>query len=192
VFHIKIFIFFFTSTMNLQQEIIKAALSYVGKTEKPGNSGFNDPVFEQKMKLVGWAFGWAWCALFVELVLRESATYAGREPLRKVLADNFSASAIQNLVTFKNRAGFAVFRDLKGFIPLPGDIVVWQMGRGPFGHTGIVVEVDKNGYFYSVEGNTSGGGDTNREGDVVAKKRHLLGLAYKPKGLNIIGFIRLS
>lgn len=176
----------------LQESIITVARSYVGQKEKAGNRGFQDALFEQKMKLVGFQFGWAWCALATELILREAASLVGMEPLRRLLAENFSAGAIQNLTNFKGLPYFTIYRKLVGFTPKPGDVVVWQKGASTMGHMGIVVAVEPNGYFRSVEGNTSAGGINNRDGDVVAEKRHLLGQAYKPNGLNIIGFIRIT
>lgn len=44
----------------LKMSVVEIAKSYIGKTEKPSNSGFNDKVFESKMEEVGFQKGQAW------------------------------------------------------------------------------------------------------------------------------------
>jgi len=164
------------------KEISSTALQYLGQKEVPGNMGFTDHDFEKKMYDVGFQKTYAWCALFMELCVKEGnpAFYAANEKL-------FSASATS---TYKNFdiAGKTVKE------PQVGDGVIWRHGNGWQGHAGIVVSVDnKAGTFQSVEGNTADDGNpNNREGVIVAKKSRKLKNPYSAKGLNLVGFIRFE
>lgn len=70
--------------------------------------------------------------------------------------------------------------------PQPGFISVWAVSGSSKGHVGICeTGFDKDGFYYTVEGNTSGGGDS-REGDGVYRvKRHRSAW----KGYSLLGFI---
>ena len=46
----------------MKDKIVTIAKSYIGKTEKANNSGFNDAIFEQRMKETGWVKGASWCS----------------------------------------------------------------------------------------------------------------------------------
>lgn len=158
------------------------ALTYLGQTEKPKNSGFSDAAFEKKMHEVGFVTGHAWCSYFCELVFKEA--YPEKfEELNKM----FSGSTIQ---TFRN------FRDAAyptGNIPRVNHLAIWQMykeGKAqPTGHAGIVVSVLDTWQFDSVEGNTSGAG--SREGWIVARQ-HRKVLASVANGLKILGFVQIN
>ena len=63
--------------------------------------------------------------------------------------------------------------------PKVGDIVVFK-GSTRFNHTGFVYKVDET-YFYTIEGNTSGGSSVVRNGGSVAKKKYAISTA-KSKG----------
>lgn len=155
------------------------AIKYIGQTEKPGNSGFNDAEFEAKMKDVGFEKTHAWCTYFSELVFKEAF------PDKKELDKLFSASAVQ---TYKN------FRDaayLLAELPEENCLVIWQMqkdGKPQWqGHAGIVVKAIDNVTFESVEGNTNDGG--GREGYIVA--RRLRKVQKVTTGLQVLGFIKI-
>ena len=45
-----------TDTMK-SEEIVKIANKYIGQTETQNNSGFNDKLFEKRMKDTGWIKG---------------------------------------------------------------------------------------------------------------------------------------
>lgn len=160
---------------------VEIATKYIGKTEKPGNAGFNDADFEKKMKDVGFQPGHAWCSYFAELVFKEAY------PLKKKEFDKlFSASAVKTFENFK-KAGYAIHDT-----PQLGALVIWQkqVGGKPSwqGHAGIVVEVTTNQTFKSVEGNTNDSG--GREGYIVAKKfRRVQSVT---NGLQVLGFINLN
>jgi hypothetical protein len=156
----------------------EVARQYVGKTEKPGNKGFNDLVFETKMISVGFASGQAWCSYFAELVAKEALPTKAVE-----LNKHFSASAVQ---TFKNftDAGYQISK-----IPVKDSVVIWQNykdGKPQWtGHAGIVSNVLSKTSFQSIEGNTNDNG--GREGYIVAEKTRTI--ATRKDGLDILGFI---
>lgn len=156
-------------------KVLLVARKYIGQTEKPGNSGFNDAEFEKRMKAVGWAKGQAWCAYFVELVCREALPEKDEE-----LAKLFSASAVKTYENFQ-KAGRASER------PTPGSLAVWRYGDGWQGHIGVVSEIVSENIFKTIEGNTNATG--GREGYIVALKTRKLKQLFSAKGLNLIGFI---
>lgn len=170
--------------VNLRNEIVKVATSYVGKKEKKNNGGFLDPQFEREMRSIGFQTGWAWCMLAVELVWRKAYRIwnpAGDLVLHKL----FSASVVQtrnNFVNAGEKFGFKLLQTGE-----PGDIVIWQSRKNPgFGHAGILATtVTKNSKdFNSFEGNTNASG--GREGVEFARKYRMI----KSSGdLQFIGFI---
>jgi len=161
-------------------KIVQTAKKYIGKTEKPNNSGFNDADFEKRMKETGWDKGMSWCSFFTELVWKEAYTGSSETSAIDKL---FSGSAT---ATFKNfdlakQSGWNT-----GMTPKPGSLAVWRNGNSWQGHIGIVIE--NNGItFKTVEGNTNDKG--GREGYIVATKNRVLKSAYQKNGLNLIGFI---
>lgn len=165
-------------------KIVTIARSYVGQTEVLGNKGFTDPSLLAKMKLAGWAPGYAWCALLAEIIWKESV--GPNNPVWLLLDKLFSASALSTYYNFAHSKDFTATE-----IPVPGALVIWKHGIDPkqwTGHAGIVTtNTDKD--FHSVEGNTSGKDPNIREGYIVAEKPHVLGLPPNPKGLNVLGFI---
>lgn len=167
--------------MNMQRPS-DVALKYLGQTEKPGNSGFNDEAFERKMKEVGFVKGHAWCSYFAELVFKESYPEKFDE-----FDKLFSGSAVQ---TFKN------FRDAAypiGNVPQIDSLVIWQTqkdGKPQWsGHAGIVVLIKNTWEFESVEGNTNSIG--GREGFEVARKERKV-LAEVKNGLKVLAFIQIN
>lgn len=159
------------------------AAKYLGQTEKPGNAGFNDAVFEKRMRDIGFKTGQAWCSYFCELVFKE----AYPEKLSE-LDKLFSGST---LTTFRN------FRDAAfpvGYMPQLDSMVIWQSYRDgkPLltGHAGIVSKVIDNTTFESIEGNTSNVAHS-REGFIVASHRHKV-LSNIETGLRILGFVFIS
>ncbi len=156
------------------------ARKYIGFTEKPGNKGFNDVVFENKMIQEGFQSGHAWCCYFAELVFKEAFP-------AKVAEFNklFSASTVQTFRNFKN-ANYII-----SDIPVKGYLVIWQTQKDGVpqstGHAGIVSEVYDKELFKSIEGNTNDKG--GREGYIVAEK--LRRVKKVTNGLQVLGFIKL-
>jgi hypothetical protein len=162
-------------------KLVEIAKGYIGQKEKPGNSGFLDPVFEKKMIKVGFQKGFAWCALATKLCAIEAYPEKAAEFMKL-----FSPSAV---TTFYNlqKAGYKVSNS-----PSVGAIVVWQRynaGKKSWqGHVGIVSEVPDRLTFKAIEGNTNAAG--SREGEVMAEKLRKLG--FVQTGLNVLGFITLN
>lgn len=166
--------------MSKTDEIISNARSYLGQTEKQGNSGFMDPKFEAEMREEGWQTGWAWCSVFAKVVFKNVYPEKSKE-LNKL----FSPSAVQTFRNFRD-AGYPVH-----YVPKEGYLVVWQNhkdGKPQWtGHVGIVTEVIDNHTFKSVEGNTNDVG--GREGYIVAER--IRKNVPVNNGLKVIGFIKI-
>lgn len=160
----------------------EVASQYIGQTEKPKNSGFNDVDFERKMRLVGFQTGHAWCQYFCELVYKEA--FPERFDEFDIL---FSGSTIQTFRNFQN-AAYPI-----GYVPQVNSMVIWQMmkeGKPQMtGHAGIVSHVIDTWQFKSIEGNTNSTG--GREGFEVAEKDRKV-LADVRNGLKVLGFIQLN
>lgn len=159
-------------------KVVQIAKSYIGKTEKPNNQGFNDAAFEKKMQAVGFEKGHAWCAYFTELVFKEAY------PTNKELDKLFSASAVTTFYNFQ-KANYKI-----SIKPEVGSLVIWQTqkdGKPQWtGHAGIVVEVNGD-TFKSVEGNTNDGG--GRDGYIVALKSRKV--QQVKNGLQVLGFVKI-
>lgn len=157
------------------------AQKYLGKTEKPGNMGFHDPVFESEMREEGWQTGWAWCAVFCKVVYKNCYPEKSKE-----LDRLFSPSTIQTFRNFRD-AGYPI-----GHVPQPDSLVIWQTMKDgkpqSTGHAGIVLEVIDTWQFRSIEGNTNDG--KGREGYIVATHRRKV-LAEVTNGLKVLGFIQV-
>lgn len=156
-------------------KVNEVAISYLSQREVPNNMGFKDNAFEKKMIDVGFVKSYAWCALFMELCVKEGAPefYKANEKL-------FSASAT---TTYKN---FEIAKKVSA-IPQVGCGVIWRHGSGWQGHAGIVIKVNADGTFETVEGNTNSSG--GREGIEVAKKVRKVKQPYQSNGLNLVGFL---
>lgn len=158
------------------------ARRYLGQTEKPGNSGFTNVVFEAEMIEEGWQKGWAWCSVFCKVVFKNCYPEKAAE-LNKL----FSPSTIQTFRNFQN-AAYPI-----GNVPRVNSLVIWQMfkdGKGGItGHAGIVSEVKDTWQFKSIEGNTSQGG--SREGFIVAEHERKV-LADVKNGLKVLGFVQIN
>jgi len=149
--------------------IVQVAESYVGKEELANNAGFIDKKLQEKMLTVGWQQGWAWCALFCELVWKEAYSKVNSLYIEK-LDYLFSASATK---TFSN------FEDSNFFVsnkPAVGALVAWQYKDSWRGHLGIVTKPGNP--FYTIEGNW---------GDKVSRCKKEL--SYAKGDVNLLGFV---
>lgn len=170
-------------------DIVRIARSYIGQDEIPPNMGFKDPIFDQKMRAIGFVNGYAWCSLFAKLVWLEA------------FKDNTIRQAkIRRLCGPSTLGTYHNFAEAGGFIidklPAPGCIVVWKHGTDPaayLGHAGIVTQCVETTFglkgFASVEGNTSSTDPNERNGGTTAEKIHGLDLPPNPHGLNLVAFI---
>jgi hypothetical protein len=172
---------FFFNPNPMNDRIVKIAESYIGKTEKPGNKGFNDPEFERKMRAVGFLPGHAWCAYFGELVWTEA--YAGHKML-PVITRLFSPSAVSTFSNFSNSKHFMISPD----IPTLGALAIWRYGDGWQGHLGVVTAFDiKNNRMVTADGNTNDKG--GREGYIVANRPRRIIRPHSKTDLNLLGFV---
>lgn len=169
----------------------EVAAKYIGRTEKPGNQGFNDAEFEKKMLAVGFHKGDSWCNYFQELVFKEAY------PERAAEFDKlFSANCF---VTYQNMV--AAHKQVS-MVPTVDSLVIWQQFNRdkpvnlgtpdkPIypGHIGVVVHVGEKDQtvFQSIEGNTSSPGV--REGYIVARNSHRVSL--DSGWLRVKGFVTL-
>lgn len=155
--------------------ISQIAQSYIGQDEIAGNKGFIDPIFESKMKAVGFYKGAPWCGFFARLVWKE----AGQD------LSILSASS-KKTIDLATEAGNWHSE------PVAGAIVVWAHfkngKRQSIGHIGIVTSVAGDKYS-TVEGNTTEKG--GREGLTVAiRNRQLTPDKWtNTNGLRLMGFI---
>jgi hypothetical protein len=155
------------------------ARAYIGKLEKPNNSGFQDAEFEKEMISLGeWAKGYSWCACFATMCFRKA--YPDRSDKLKLTFDPSTRKTLDNFRAAKYTISVS---------PVKEALVIWGDYEGSkltyMGHAGIVSEVIDKNTFKSIEGNTSGGG--SRNGDRVWE--HLRTTAIKPNGLNVLGFV---
>lgn len=164
-----------------RDSIVGIARTYIGKKEKPGNTGFEDKQMELDMRAVGWQPGWAWCAGFIEMVAWKA--YPEKKEAIKGLFVPSAVNTFRNLI----KAGYK-----SSMVPEVGSFVFWQkMDEGKAlwqGHCGIVSDFIGEQTFKSIEGNTNSAG--SREGDSVQEKLRTV----KPEvmnGLKVIGFIKI-
>lgn len=167
---------------SLVDKVVAAAKAIVGQRETPGNSGFVDKVFEQRMKDTGWNKGESWCIYTTELIWKTA--FGTEHPLYAEIDKLFSGSAIRTWENFCKSVHFHT-----GNKPKPGAIVIFRHGRGWQGHGGIVITPIITPDFPTVEGNTNSKG--GREGIEVAPKFRKTGQDFKPNDLNLEGFIYL-
>lgn len=162
--------------------LVEIARQDLGKKEKLGNVGFEDPELEKAMKAVGWHPGWAWCASIQEKWIWEAYPH-----LKESVMGYFVPSATATFRNLKN-AGFQT-----SMRPAFGALVYWQRmkdGEGLWqGHAGVVSRVVNDLEFYSIEGNTNSAG--SREGDSVQEKHRFVRMDVK-NGLKVIGFVKID
>lgn len=166
--------------------LAQVADKYVGIREKAGNSGWNDKVFEQRMKNVGWSTGQAWCAYFAELCVLEWARLNKREDIVKLATKLFSGGST---ATYKNMEIYAkanpdgIVKVSKRF--KPNCVGIYRQGNGWQGHTVIPISENADLSTPTYEGNANAAG--GREGIEVAKRKRNPTDKYKSNGLNFVG-----
>lgn len=147
--------------------LIATATAEVGYLEKKSNAKLDDKKanagsrnFTKYWRDVKPDFqGESWCACFVSWLFM--VTF-GQEAAAKLLG-HFPFVYCPTLAaktTNKKPKKYSV-------------ILFWRSGKGRYGHTGIVYDVD-NTYVYTIEGNTSGGSEVIANGGGVHKKKYRL------------------
>lgn len=160
---------------------IEVAKKYIGMSEAPGNRFDENSILGKALHNAGQRDGEAWCSYFMEAVFCEAFPGKNME-LRRL----FSASAVKTYENFI-ASDYDVHHD-----PKPGDLAIWQRYKAGVkqwqGHAGIVIEVNKDHSFKTIEGNTNKAG--SREGESVQEK--LRKQIYVSDGLNVLGFITIA
>ena len=132
--------------------IVEVAAAEIGQKEQPENS--NETKYGEWFGLNG-VF---WCGIFVSWVY----AMAGRQLPKIGFTKGFAGC----------QTAAKYFRD-NGLItdnPVPGDIVFFDWNTdGRYDHTGIFEKKDDANYFYTIEGNTAIGNDSN--GGMVMRRR---------------------
>ena len=172
----------------LQSSLVSIARSYLGKTEIPSNLGFHDPEFEKQIRTTGWTPPEPWCAALLKLVFSQAFSQLQPDYIDKI-HQYFTLSAVQTYDNLKACKEFHVTQT-----PEAGYAVIFKEGNGPFGHAGLVTEVNGDSFKF-ISGNTTdpahpmSGMNNPREGYTVAEKTHSLSAPFNPHGLNLDGFI---
>jgi peptidoglycan hydrolase-like protein with peptidoglycan-binding domain len=137
------------------------ASTFIGVRETPSDS--NNQQFGEWFG----ANGCPWCNIFVSFCFYNGAHYL---ICRDFNADGVSSKGcayVPSTLAWLTSRGMWVGHAP----PLPGDIVIYDFGKGPH-HIGIVDVPDAGGYFWAVEGNTSQTNESNG-GEVMRRHRHL-------------------
>lgn len=164
-------------------DVIAVAKSELGYLEKASNSNLEDKSgnagsanFTKFAPYVGHANGLAWCATFVTYCFVRAAN-GNKETASKVLCGANTAGCAANETAFRRanrwRSGSQA--------PQPGDVIFYTHS-----HTGLVTEVNGS-TFKTIEGNTSGGQNYERNGGCVAEKVRNVGDS-KIKGFGVPAF----
>lgn len=154
---------------------------YEGVTELPPNKGFKQTWFQKQMQKIGWYIGAPWCSFAVKVFWTE---LHGEQQ-----AKGISGSALKTYLKFEQ------FKNAK---PEVGGLVVWRMYKKgkptSMGHIGLVVDVDGDFTYDSLEGNTSA--KLERDGQGIFLKTHTIKWEStsrlkesKKTGLVLLGFI---
>lgn len=159
--------------------LVDIAKKDIGKKEKPGNTGFEDPELERAMRKVGWIPGWSWCSN-----IQEKWIWEAFPDLKAEVNGYFVPSATATFRNLKN-AGYPVSME-----PIEGALVYWQRMKDGVaqwqGHAGVVSRVVSPLEFYSIEGNTNEKG--SREGTTVLEKYRTVQNDIQ-NGLKVMGFV---
>lgn len=158
-------------------DVVAVAKSELGYLEKSSNNSLEDKTanagsanYTKFAPYVGHSNGLAWCATFVVYCFTRAAN-GNKETASKVLCGANTAGCAANESAFRR-----VQRWVEGSkAPQVGDVIFYTHS-----HTGLVTEVNGN-TFKTIEGNTSGGQNYERNGGCVAEKVRNVGDA-KIKG----------
>lgn len=152
-------------------KVVDIARSYIGKTEKKANSGFNDAEFEKKMRAIGFYTGAPWCGFFARLVWREA-----EEDYRLV-----QSSAVRTIHEGQTAGNL----HKEAAVGAVGVMRTYKNGKPQStGHIFIVTSVGLK--IGTIEGNTSENG--SREGTIVAERQRNENWTIS-NGLRMVGYI---
>ncbi len=155
------------------EKVIATAKAEVGYLEKKSNSNLDSKTANSGYNnytkywrdIANWGLGnyqaQYWCAAFIFWCFVKTF---GQDKAKKLLlhAPYISCATGANLFHKASR----LYSE-----PKIGDIVIFKKSNGAFGHTGLVYKV-ANGYFYTIEGNTSSTAGVVANGGAVAYKSY--------------------
>ena len=155
--------------------MLQAALACEGIREEGGNN--KGPMVQLIQKTIGSANREAWCMSFVQTMIAYAEVKTG---VKSPLMASEHCMTTWNKTPKTSRVKIA---------PLPGAVIIWQHGKGPAGHTGLVIGADEK-IMLTIEGNTEAGlnakGEVEREGGGIYRcKRSLTGNGT----MRVIGFL---
>lgn len=157
--------------------LILEAHRWLGIQEIGGNNqGQVVGIFQRD---AGIAPGDPWCMAFVQYCINhvdETVAVFNSDADRSRMAKGAHCLTVWNKTP----------ESLKTSTPVPGSIAVWQHSDQASGHTGVVVDIPDNGFFRTIEGNTSPGQGVNRDGDGVFQKDHAITAI---GSMRLLGFI---
>lgn len=168
-------------------DIVQVARQFIGTKEIGNNHGFTNPYFEVLLTKLGWVRGASWCAY--SAMLKWYLYYQGQDTVYARIKHVLHP----HVMTMWERATQSQVVTT-GQIPMVGAIACWSVGNAQEGkgHCGVVVQVNDDGTFQSVEGNTTDKNNTSaeaqRNGDGEYER---VRTTKSSKGWNFKGFIYL-
>jgi hypothetical protein len=168
--------------MNRQQAIVFEANKLVGVKELGYNAGFSDAKFQGDMEEIGWREGLPWCAYFCMNIYAKVYGKTHARWMHPMVVMMFARARQLKIFT-------ELWTPKINHEPKLGSIVCWGVGgaKSTKGHCGIVVGINADGTFETVEGNTSGA-SLSRDGDGVWKKHRTM----RTGKWQLLGFITLE
>lgn len=152
--------------MGTVNDLLDVARHQIGVKESPPNSN--------KVRYNDWFYGrsvsgkaYPWCMAFCQWCYHQVSV--------RLPAKTASCSALMNAA---KAGGRWITKDFK-----PGDLIIFSFNQnGTPSHCGIYLEKISDNAFYSIEGNTSVGNDSNG-GEVMKRKRYLTNVvgAFRPE-----------
>jgi len=148
-----------------------AAESLVGVYEQGGNN--NGPMVRLIQETIGGADREPWCMALVQSCLAYAELKTGA---KSPIVSSEHCMTVWNDTPKTSRVKT---------LPKRYAIIIWVNGKGPAGHTGILLEPSPRKTFTSVEGNT--GSDGSRDGDGVYYKTRDW---FRSGSLKRVGFLK--
>jgi len=104
------------ATLFLQNKILRKAKKWLGVREIGNNVGFDNKIFEKKLKEVGFKPGYQYCTFFVKMVLKDAGY--------KKLLSYINGSSRTSFEKLKNAPGTKFITEWKQ--AKPGDIAFYK------------------------------------------------------------------
>lgn len=169
----------------IRNKIVEIAKKYEGIKEIGGNEGFEKEFVAKELIGVGWAEGWAYCALAGKLIWSKAYGHFD-STIATELQELFNPSATKTFNNFK-KSDFTTYNN-KNFEK--GDLIIWQKYKNGTadwrGHLGIVLDANES-FITTLEGNTNDKGGRSGDGFYVKKRTYDFN---KNNGLRLKGGVK--